>query len=102
VDYPDFAKLVANDVQKGFVWRGVLICGTGIGMALAANRFSGVRAASLTDISSAKMARAHNDLNLLCLGARVVATDLAEKILKIFLETEFQGGRHQKRLEKIE
>lgn len=102
VDYPDFAKLVAYDVQKGAVWRGILICGTGIGMALAANRFSQVRAASITDVFSAKMARAHNDLNLLCLGGRVVGIGLAEEIVKMFLATEFEGGRHQKRLEKIE
>ena len=91
VDYPDFAKLVANDVQKGSAWRGVLICGTGIGMALTANRFSKVRAASITDIYSAKMARAHNDLNLLCLGGRVVGIGLAEEILKIVEQKNLKG-----------
>lgn len=101
VDYPDFARLVAQDVQKGKVSSGILICGTGIGMAIAANKFKGVRAASLADVFSAKMARQHNDLNVLCLGGRVMGVGVAQLITETFFKTKFEGGRHQERLEKI-
>lgn len=101
VDYPDFAQEVSEALLAGEADRGVLICGSGIGMALTANRFKGVRAASITDVYSCEMSRRHNDLNVLCLGARVVGTGLAERLLQIFLTTEFEGGRHQGRLDKI-
>ena len=101
VDYPDFAALVAGDVQSKKCDCGILICGTGIGMAIAANKFKGVRAASLTDIYSTRLTRQHNDLNVLCLGARVIGTGMALAIVDTFLNTGFEGGRHQKRVEKM-
>lgn len=102
VDYPDYAVLVAKNVGAKQVDRGILICGTGVGMAITANKTRGVRAASLADVFSAKMARSHNDLNVLCLGARVVGTGLAQMIVETFINTAFEGGRHQKRIEKME
>jgi ribose 5-phosphate isomerase B len=102
VDYPDYAKLVAADVAEQKADRGILICGTGIGMALTACKFKGIRAASVIDIYSTEMTRKHNDLNVLCLGARVVGAGLALRIVDAFLHTEFEGGRHLKRVEKIE
>ena len=102
VDYPDYAALVAADVQKGNVEKGILICGTGVGMAITANRFSGVRAASLVDEYSTIMARKHNNLNVLCLGSRVIGAGTATLIVETFLCTAFEGGRHEKRVEKIE
>lgn len=101
VDYPDYAKLVCSEIVAKKFERGILICGSGIGMALTANKFAGIRAASLTDVYSTEMSRRHNNLNVLCLGARVVGIGLAEKILTTFLQTEFEGGRHQNRLDKI-
>ncbi len=100
-DYPDFAHLVANEIarERGL---GLLVCGTGIGMSIAANRHKGVRAAVCEDVFSAKMARKHNDANLLCLGARVVGPGLAQEILEAFLVNEFEGGRHSRRVEKME
>ncbi|HLD44834.1 MAG TPA: ribose 5-phosphate isomerase B [bacterium] len=101
VDYPDYAKLVAEDVGQGRVDRGLLVCGSGIGMAITANKFAGVRAASIIDEVSAKLSRQHNDLNVLCLGARLLDWEHAKAILEIFLNTEFEGGRHAERVEKI-
>lgn len=101
VDYPDFAAHVAKAVQEGKADCGVLICGSGIGMALTANRFAGIRAASITDVYSARMARAHNDLNVLCLGSRVVGPGLAEELIAAFLNTSFEEGRHTGRVAKI-
>lgn len=101
VDYPDFAKKVAVDVAEKNVKFGILICGSGIGMALTANKFKGVRAASIVDEYSCEMTRKHNDLNLLCLGERVIGEGKAENLVKIFLKTEFEGGRHQERVNKI-
>jgi len=101
-DYPDFAKSVANAVVNGECERGILVCGTGIGMSMAANKVRGVRAALVGDCFSAEMTRRHNDANVLCLGARVTGSGLALQIVKIFLETPFDGGRHTKRVEKIE
>ena len=102
-DYPDFAYLVTAAVQKREAELGVLICGTGIGMSIAANKARGIRAAVCTDVFSAKMARAHNDANILCLGARVTGQGHALEILKAFLETkEVEGGRHAGRRAKIE
>jgi ribose 5-phosphate isomerase B len=101
VDYPDFASQVARAVGKGKVERGVLVCGTGIGMSIVANKHRGVRAAVCTSDFEARMARAHNDANVLCVGQRVVGPGLARSILEAFLDTEFEGGRHEKRLQKI-
>lgn len=101
VDYPDFAALVAKNVQSKTSDCGILICGTGIGMAITANKFKGVRAASLTDVFSTQMTRKHNDLNVLCLGARVIGVGQAQAIVDAFLNTEFEGGRHSGRLDKI-
>jgi ribose 5-phosphate isomerase B len=102
VDYPDFAHRVAAAVAGGAAERGVLICGTGIGMSMAANRHPGVRAALCHDAYTAEMARRHNDANVLCLGARAVGEGVAEQVLRIFLETPFEGGRHQRRVDSIE
>jgi len=101
VDYPDVAIKVAGKVSRGEVERGLLICGTGIGMSIVANRFAGVRAALCHDPYTARISREHNDANLLALGGRLIGKGLAREILKVWLETEFQGGRHQKRLDKI-
>ena len=102
VDYPDFAALVASRVQAGEADFGVLVCSTGIGMSIAANRFRGVRAAVCTSAYMARMARAHNDANVLCLGGRVVGAGLAGDILEAFLRQGFEGGRHTRRIEKFE
>jgi ribose 5-phosphate isomerase B len=102
VDYPDFAHAVANAVAGGEAERGILICGTGIGMSLAANRHSGVRAALCHDAFTAEMARRHNDANVLCVGARSTGQGVIEQIARIFLDTPFEGDRHQRRVEKIE
>jgi len=101
VDYPDVAMKVAEKVSGGEVERGLLICGTGIGMSIVANRFAGVRAALCHDPYTARISREHNNANLLALGGRLIGKGLAREILKVWLETEFQGGRHQKRLDKI-
>lgn len=102
VDYPDVAKQVADKVITLDADRGILICGTGIGMAMAAGRFSGIRAATCSDIYSAEMSRRHNDANILCLGARVVGAGVAEGIARMWLSTPFDGGRHKDRVSKIE
>ncbi|MCL4232968.1 MAG: ribose 5-phosphate isomerase B [Deltaproteobacteria bacterium] len=102
VDYPDHAHLVARAVENGEAALGVLVCGTGLGMSYAANRHPGVRAAVCTDSYLARMARLHNDANVLCLGARVVGAGVAGDILDAFFATGFEGGRHARRLEKIE
>lgn len=103
VDYPDYAAALARRIvaQSGQVM-GVLICGTGIGMSIAANRFPGVRAALCTSAYMARKARAHNDANVLCLGGRVLGVGEADDILKTFLESAFEGGRHAQRVAKIE
>ncbi|WNG25716.1 ribose 5-phosphate isomerase B [Cystobacter fuscus] len=101
VDYPDYARLVSRAVAEGSATRGVLVCGTGMGMAIMANKHPGIRAALCTDEFVARMARAHNDANVLCLGQRVVGAGLARSILEAFLATPFEGGRHQRRLDKI-
>ncbi|MCC6160347.1 MAG: ribose 5-phosphate isomerase B [Deltaproteobacteria bacterium] len=102
VDYPDHAHLVARAVEDGEAALGVLVCGTGLGMSYAANRHPGVRAAVCTDSYLAKMARLHNDANVLCLGARVIGAGVAADILDAFFTTGFEGGRHARRVEKIE
>ena len=101
VDYPDFAETVGRKVADGEADVGLLICGTGIGMCIAANKVRGVRAALCHECYSAQMARAHNDANVLCLGGRVVGPELARQVLATFLESSFEGGRHQRRLDKI-
>ncbi|MBI4246207.1 MAG: ribose 5-phosphate isomerase B [Candidatus Rokubacteria bacterium] len=101
VDYPDFAARVAEAVMGGVASRGVLVCGTGLGMAMVANKFAGVRAAACGDPYTARMSREHNDCNVLALGARITERDAAIAILKTWLETAFAGGRHARRLEKL-
>ncbi len=102
VDYPDFAHRLAEGVQRGDGVQGILICGTGLGMSMAANRHTGIRAALCHDAYTAAMARKHNDANVLCLGARVLGVGVAEQIVRVFLSTPFEGGRHQRRVDKIE
>ncbi len=102
VDYPDFAHRVAAAVVAGEAQAGILICGTGIGMSMTANRHPRVRAALCHDAFTAEMARRHNDANVLCMGARVIGGGVAEQVVRIFLETPFEGGRHQRRVELIE
>ncbi|MGB9822616.1 ribose 5-phosphate isomerase B [Thermodesulfovibrio sp.] len=101
VDYPDYAEAVAKAVSEGAVERGILICGTGIGMSIVANKFKNVRAALCNDLFTAKMSRLHNDANILCIGGRVVGKDLAMEIVNVWFNTSFEGGRHIRRLEKI-
>jgi len=101
VDYPDIGYRVARDVASGRFDRGVLICGTGIGMSIVANKVPGVRAALVGDVATARLAREHNDANVLTLGARIIRLELAREIVRVFLETGFAGGRHARRLEKI-
>ncbi len=101
VDYPDFAARVGRAVAGGEFQRGILICGTGIGMALAANKIGGVRAAPVMDLETARLAREHNDANILALGARVTPPERALDIVRLFLKTEFEGGRHERRLKKV-
>jgi len=102
VDYPDFAHKLSKEVLKDDGSFGILICGTGIGMSLAANKHKGIRAALCHDAYTAQMARAHNDANVLCFGERVVGLGVAESILKAWCETDFEGGRHENRVKKIE
>jgi len=102
VNYPDFAHILCNNVLKEEHALGILVCGTGIGMSMAANRHKGIRAALCTDPYMARMARAHNDANVLCLGGRVIGLALAEEIAKTFLKSTFEGGRHAARVEKID
>jgi ribose 5-phosphate isomerase B len=101
VDYPDFAARVARGVAEGAFERGILVCGTGIGMAMAANKVAGVRAAPVTGLEGARLSRQHNDANVLALGARLTAPALALDIVRTFLDTPFEGGRHQRRVDKI-
>jgi ribose 5-phosphate isomerase B len=101
VDYPDFAALVASQVSNGTVDRGILICGTGLGMAIAANKFPRVRAAACVDEVTAELSRRHNDLNVLCLSGDLLSSRSTERLVEIWMDTEFEGGRHQRRLDKI-
>ncbi|MDG1897580.1 MAG: ribose 5-phosphate isomerase B [Fuerstiella sp.] len=101
VDYPDYASRVATSVATNEVDRGVLICGTGIGMCIAANKFAGVRAANCNDSVTAELSRLHNDANVVCLSADQLSDQLADQIIQIWLTTEFEAGRHIRRLEKI-
>ena len=99
VDYPNFANAVSSLVKDGNCERGILICGTGIGMSMAANRIPGIRAALCHEMFSARMSREHNDANILCLGARVIGQGLAAEIVRTWMTTDFAGGRHQRRIE---
>ncbi len=101
VDYPDFGEKVSNAVSDGSVERGILVCGTGIGMSIVANKFPGVRAALCNEDYSAKMSRLHNDSNMLVLPGRVIDISTARDIVKTWFSTDFEGGRHQRRLDKI-
>lgn len=101
VDYPDFAAIVATEISEGREDRGILVCGTGIGMAITANKFASVRAASCMNELSAKLSRQHNDLNVLCIGADLLSITEIDDIVKIWTETEFEGDRHQRRITKI-
>ncbi len=101
VDYPDYAHLVAEMISEGRYKRGILICGTGIGMSITANKHKGIRAAVCESVEAAKLARMHNDANILCIGARITPWERIEEIIKIFLNTKFEGGRHKLRIEKI-
>ena len=100
-DYPGFAAAVAREVAAGRAERGLLVCGTGIGMAMAANRIGGIRAANCNDLYTVRLARLHNDANVLTVGARVVAAAQAEAIVAEFLAAPFEGGRHRQRLEQL-
>lgn len=101
VDYPDYAAKVCEGVQQGRFDRGILICGTGIGMSMAANRYPRIRGALCFEIFTARMSREHNDANVLCLGARVTGPGLALEMVRTWMATEFSGGRHQTRIEKF-
>jgi ribose 5-phosphate isomerase B len=102
VDYPDYGKKVAGLVSEGQYARGILLCGTGLGMSMVANRFPGVRAALCHDLFGAAMSRKHNDANILVLGGRVTGETLAEEIVNVWLETPFEGDRHQRRLDMFD
>src|SRR5690606_38873857 len=101
VDYPDYAAKVARAVSEGEIERGILICGTGVGMCIVANKFAGVRAAPCHDDLTAEMSRLHNDANVLCLSADLLGERLVNRMVEIWLGTEFEGGRHARRLAKI-
>ena len=101
VDYPDFARAVAEGVSGGKFDRGILVCGTGVGMAIAANKVAGIRAAPVMDEQAARLSREHNDANVLALGERLTPADAARRIVNAFIDTPFAGGRHERRVGKI-
>lgn len=101
VDYPDFSVKVAESILSGEADRGMLMCGTGLGISIAANKIPGIRAALVSECFSAKMSREHNDANILALGGRVTGPDLALEIVDVWLKAEFQGGRHERRVNKV-
>lgn len=101
VDYPDFAEKVALAVQNGIVEKGILICGTGIGISIAANKFKGIRCAHVTDVFQAKMSAEHNNANIIALGGRISSEEQAYEMVKVYLTTNFADGRHQNRINKI-
>jgi ribose 5-phosphate isomerase B len=102
VDYPDFAHSVAGAIARGEAELGILVCGSGVGMSIAANRHRGIRAVVCSEAYSARMSRLHNDANVLCFGARVVGPDVARSLVETFVGTSFEGGRHARRVAKIE
>ena len=101
VDYPDIAALVARKISRGEVDRGILVCGTGLGMCIASNKFPGVRAAPCHDDLTAEMSRRHNDTNILCLSADLLGERLIDRMIELWLSTPFEGGRHARRVSKI-
>lgn len=101
VNYPDFAHALCSALQSGEADRGILVCGTGIGMSMAANKHAGIRAACCSDTFSARLTRTHNDANVLCFGARVVGAGLATDMVDLFIDTEFEGGRHTARVDML-
>lgn len=101
VDYPDFGYALAQAIRDRRVQRGVLVCGTGIGISIAANRYPEIRAALVHDALGARMARRHNDANVICFGGRMIGEDVAVDCLRLFLATEFEGGRHTRRIDKL-
>ena len=102
VDYPDFAHALAEAIIQGLAGRGILVCGSGIGVSITANRHPGIRASLCHNVETARLSRLHNDANVLAMGGRVISMDVARECLKVFLETEFEGGRHARRIAKIE
>ena len=101
VDYPDFGYAVAAAIKEGKADRGVLVCGSGIGISIAANRYPEVRAALIHDALGARLSRQHNDANVICIGGRMVGADLARDCVKVFMETDFEGGRHARRIDML-
>lgn len=101
VDYPDIASVVACKVSRGEVDRGILVCGTGIGMSITANKFAGVRAATCNDVVTAEISRRHNDVNVLCLAGDLLGQRNIDRLIEVWLDTPFEGGRHARRLEKV-
>ncbi|MDD3236488.1 MAG: ribose 5-phosphate isomerase B [Candidatus Gastranaerophilales bacterium] len=102
VDYPVIAKEVSKSIVNGNFDRGILVCGTGLGMAIVADKIKGIRAIACSDTCSAKYSRLHNDANVLCFGERIIGSELAKDIVKIWLETDFEAGRHQRRVDMME
>jgi ribose 5-phosphate isomerase B len=101
VDYPDFGNAVAKAILEKRAERGLLVCGTGVGIAIAANRHAGIRAVNCSDVFTARLSRSHNDSNILSLGGRVVGSGLAKEILDAWMKQEFEGGRHQRRIDRL-
>ncbi len=101
VDYPDFGEKVSAAVSTGKIDRGILICGTGIGMSIVANKFPGIRASLCNDLFTARMSRLHNNANILVMGGRIIGRDLAKEIVRVWFSTDFEAGRHTNRLDKI-
>ncbi len=101
VDYPDFAEKAVLAILKGDCQMGILVCGTGIGMSIVANRYRNIRAANCSNVFTAKMSREHNNANVLCLGARIIEGDTAVEMVRVWLDTAFSGGRHQRRISKF-
>ncbi|HTR81685.1 MAG TPA: ribose 5-phosphate isomerase B [Bacteroidota bacterium] len=100
-DYPDYAHAASTAISKGECDRGILVCGTGIGMSIVANKHKGIRAAACETVAAAELSRKHNNANVLCIGERLTTWDAAQSIVKMFLKTEFEGGRHERRVAKI-
>ncbi|RMD52352.1 MAG: ribose 5-phosphate isomerase B [Nitrospirae bacterium] len=101
VDYTDYGEIVSKEISEGRAEKGILICGTGIGMSIVANKFPGVRASLCSDVYTAKMSRLHNDANILVMPGRLIGVELAKEIVRVWFSTPFEGGRHKKRIEKI-
>ena len=101
VDYPDFGRAMGEAIASGKVARGVLVCGSGIGISIAANRFPEIRCALVHDVTCARLAREHNDANVIAFGGRMIGPDLCEECVDTFMTTQFEGGRHQRRVDKL-